>query len=180
MIRLTEANTEQGAETVTGGIITINASDNSVELDRFLDLINNPCNYKGRVVYLTAVGPTERPDPFLWANKFYFNEGCAWHESPFSIDIPVEDTTPIPITPTPSGTGETSIISLDASDNSPDLALFLDMINNPCNYNGRVAYLTAIGPTERPDPFLWADKFYFNEGCQWYESPFSFRADEIE
>lgn len=72
-------------ETNALGILVIDASDDSPQLNKFLDLLENPCNYKGRVVYLTAVGPTQRPDPFLWADKFYFNEGCEWHESPFAL-----------------------------------------------------------------------------------------------
>lgn len=70
-----------------------------------------------------------------------------------------------------------NVLIIDASDNSPYLYLFLDMIDNPCNYRGKVIYLTAIGPTPRPDPFLWIDKFYFNEGCEWHESPFSLRLE---
>lgn len=73
------------------GILVINARDDSSELNKFLDLLNNPCNYKGRVVYLTGIGPTPRPDPFLWADKFYFNEGCEWHESPFALGALLDD-----------------------------------------------------------------------------------------
>jgi hypothetical protein len=73
------------------GIIVINARDDSPELSVFLDLIQNPCNYKGRVVYLTEIGPTKRPDPFLWSDKFYFNEGCEWHESPFALGALLDD-----------------------------------------------------------------------------------------
>lgn len=73
------------------GILVINARDDSPEIEKFLDLLNNPCNYKGRVVYLTAVGPTPRPDPFLWPDKFYFNEGCEWHESPFALGAILND-----------------------------------------------------------------------------------------
>lgn len=83
------------------------------------------------------------------------------------------------------GTGDTGgggagfgILIFDASDNSSQLSDFLDLIENPCDYRGKVVYLTSIGPTPRPDPFLWADKFYFNEGCEWHESPFSFKLDE--
>lgn len=63
------------------------------------------------------------------------------------------------------------IYVLDASDDSEDLPLFLDMIENAQNYRGVILYLTDVGPTERPDPFLWKDKFYFNEGSEWFESP---------
>lgn len=66
------------------------------------------------------------------------------------------------------------ITIIDASDTSKDLALFLDMIANPNLYKGRLIYITAIGPTVRPDPFFFAQKFYFNEDGSWFESPFSF------
>ena len=80
--------TDPGSGSGSGlGIIEIDASDGSDQLPQFLDILENPCNYRGKVVYLTAIGPTERPDPFLWADKFYFNEGCEWHESPFSFKM---------------------------------------------------------------------------------------------
>ena len=63
------------------------------------------------------------------------------------------------------------IYVIDASDDSEELPLFLDMIGNPQNYRGAILYLTDVGPTARPDPFLWRDKFYFNEGSEWFESP---------
>lgn len=69
------------------------------------------------------------------------------------------------------------IMIIDASDDSSDFPIFEDMINNPLSYKGKVVYITDIGPTERPDPFLWIDKFYFNEGGEWHESPFSFKLD---
>lgn len=75
-----------GAVVISGsGILVLDARDDSPQLPAFLDLLDNPCNYRGKVVYLTAIGPTPRPDPFLWADKFYFNEGCDWHESPFMV-----------------------------------------------------------------------------------------------
>lgn len=80
-----------GSAGVGSGILTLNARDDSPELSQFLDLIENPCNYKGKVVYLTEIGPTKRPDPFLWADKFYFNEGCEWHESPFALGALLDD-----------------------------------------------------------------------------------------
>lgn len=63
------------------------------------------------------------------------------------------------------------IYVLDGSDDSEDFPLFLDMIENPHNYKGAILYLLNVGPTNRPDPFLWKDKFYFNEGSEWFESP---------
>ena len=71
--------------TVNKGIYVIDASDDSEELPLFLDMIENAQNYRGAIVYLTDVGPTERPDPFLWKDKFYFNEGSEWFESPLAL-----------------------------------------------------------------------------------------------
>lgn len=98
MIRL-QANTSWNTGETSGsvgasdglGILVIDASDESPDLGRFLDLLENPCNYRGRVVYLTAIGPTPRPDPFLWPDKFYFNEGCEWYESPFALGAILDD-----------------------------------------------------------------------------------------
>jgi len=86
-----EPDASSGGAVSGQGILVINARDDSPEIDKFIDLIENPCNYKGRIVYLTAVGPTTRPDPFLWADKFYFNEGCEWHESPFALGAILND-----------------------------------------------------------------------------------------
>lgn len=74
-----------------GSFIILDASDSSEDLGKFLDLLNNPCKYKGAIVYLTEVGPTVRPDPFLWKDKFYFNEGCEWFESPFALGRILDD-----------------------------------------------------------------------------------------
>ena len=74
-----------------GSFLILDASDSSEQLGEFLDLLNNPCKYKGAIVYLTDVGPTARPDPFLWKDKFYFNEGCEWFESPFALGRILDD-----------------------------------------------------------------------------------------
>lgn len=59
----------------------------SSQIDLFQDMIDNPQNYKGRVIYIKQLqqieGYAEWPDPFLWENKFYFNENGEWFESPF-------------------------------------------------------------------------------------------------
>lgn len=68
------------------GILIIDASDGSSQLPLFLDLLADPCKYRGRMVYITALGPTPRPDPFLFPQKFYFNENCQWYESPFTLN----------------------------------------------------------------------------------------------
>jgi len=71
--------------TIGIGIYVIDGRDGSIDIPLFEDMIVNPNKYRGNVVYLTGVGPTPRPDPFLWADKFYFNEGGEWFESPFAI-----------------------------------------------------------------------------------------------
>lgn len=71
--------------TINNGIYIIDASDDSEQLPLFLDMLENAQNYRGAVVYILDVGPTPRPDPFLWKDKFYFNEGAEWFESPFAL-----------------------------------------------------------------------------------------------
>ena len=67
-----------------------------------------------------------------------------------------------------------SIISIEAT--SPDLELFIDMVDNPQKYKGKAIYLKKIqqlpGRDPWPDPFLFENKFYFNESGEWFESPF--------
>jgi len=67
-----------------------------------------------------------------------------------------------------------SIIDVVAT--SPDLSLFIDMIDNPKNYKGRIIYIKRLdkiaGKESWPDPFLFPNKFYFNEDGEWFESPF--------
>lgn len=67
-----------------------------------------------------------------------------------------------------------SIISVTAT--SPDLDLFIDMVDNPQNYKGRTIYIKELQPLGNrpswPDPFLFENKFYFNENGEWFESPF--------
>ena len=67
-----------------------------------------------------------------------------------------------------------TIMSITAA--SPDLQLFIDMVDNPQNYVGRAIYLKKIeqiaGREPWPDPFIFENKFYFNEDGKWFESPF--------
>lgn len=49
----------------------------------FLDLINNPQNYKGYIVYITDIDWDEKYVPFEEPKKFYFNEGGIWQSSDF-------------------------------------------------------------------------------------------------
>lgn len=67
-----------------------------------------------------------------------------------------------------------NVISVTAT--SPDLELFIDMIANPQDYKGRAIYVKKLDPIAGqdswPDPFLFEEKFYFNESGEWFESPF--------
>lgn len=48
---------------------------------------DNPSQYTGRVIYIKKlVNSYNWPDPFLFENKFYFNENGEWFESPFSLN----------------------------------------------------------------------------------------------
>lgn len=68
------------------------------------------------------------------------------------------------------------ITVVDITATSADLSLFLDMIDNPQNYKGRTLYVKRLdkiaGSGNWPDPFLFPNKFYFNEDGEWFESPF--------
>lgn len=74
------------------------------------------------------------------------------------------------------GTGF-GITVIDASNGSADISLFKEMIDSPDRFTGRVIYVNKLeNPTNGdpwPDPFLFPNKFYFNEGGEWYESPFA-------
>lgn len=67
-----------------------------------------------------------------------------------------------------------TVISITAT--SPDIDLFVDMIENPQDYKGRALYIKKLeqvaGRGVWPDPFLFEEKFYFNESGEWFESPF--------
>lgn len=61
----------------------ISGKETSTQRSLFLDLVNNPQNYKGYIVYLTEIDNDQIYFPFDKAKKFYFNESGIWHESPF-------------------------------------------------------------------------------------------------
>ena len=77
-----------------------------------------------------------------------------------------------------SGTIEVGygIIMIDAGTGKPGVNTLLNIINDEtCAYKGRVVYVSNLSSeVPWPDPFLFPNKFYFNEDCQWFESPFSF------
>ena len=53
--------------------IRLSGKRTSTQRTLFLDMINNPDNYKGYVVYLTEIDSDEKYDPFEEPKKFYFN-----------------------------------------------------------------------------------------------------------
>lgn len=79
-------NMAEVVEGCRGTIRKINAANNSPDLAQFIDYNENPQNYKGCVIYLTALGDYS-PAPFDIPNKFYYNEDGLWYTSPFAFEI---------------------------------------------------------------------------------------------
>lgn len=69
-----------------GTIAKLSAADDSPQLVQFIDYVENPQNYKGCIIYLTALG-SYHPNPFDLPNKFYYNEDGQWFASPFIFEI---------------------------------------------------------------------------------------------
>lgn len=67
-----------------GKIQVLSASDTSSDFSTIQNMINNPGNFKGDVVYIYQVGATLYA-PFSTVDKFYFNEAGSWIVSPFSL-----------------------------------------------------------------------------------------------
>lgn len=82
------------------------------------------------------------------------------------------------------GSQSTGIYIVDVYDTSQDLTFFIDLVDNPSSYKGVVVYVKILeqvsGRDPWPDPFLFPNKFYFNEDGEWYESPFSFNGVILE
>jgi hypothetical protein len=64
-------------------LLKISGKRTSSNRSLFFDLINNPQNYKGYIIYLTEVDEDELYTPFEEPKKFYFNEGGLWQNSDF-------------------------------------------------------------------------------------------------
>lgn len=83
-----EATAEEITSSVSvqsnGQILILSAKDTSSDFPTLTDMINNPCNYEGYIVYIKEVGATLY-EPFIEAGKLYFNEGCTWFRSPFFL-----------------------------------------------------------------------------------------------
>lgn len=67
-----------------GKIQVLSASDTSSDFSTIQNMINNPSNFRGCIVYIHQVGTILYP-PFDAVNKFYFNEGGEWFASPFIL-----------------------------------------------------------------------------------------------
>ena len=64
------------------------------------------------------------------------------------------------------------IPKLSAADvDSLDYRTLQEFVAEPCKYKGYQFYLTDAGPAPIA-PFLISNKWYFNENCVWYASPF--------
>lgn len=66
-------------------LIRISGRASSSQRAIFFDLINNPDEYKGYIVYISEVDDCEpeKYAPFKEAKKFYFNEDGQWQSSDF-------------------------------------------------------------------------------------------------
>lgn len=69
--------------TCQGKIQFISGKRTSSQRSQFLDYVNNPQDYEGCIIYLTAFDEDEVFEPFDNPDKFYFNENGVWHESQF-------------------------------------------------------------------------------------------------
>ena len=81
------------------------------------------------------------------------------------------------------GISATGIYTLEIYNNSPDVTFFEELVNNPSAYKGVVVYLSRLEEIPNkvwPDPFLFPNKFYFNEDGEWFESPFSLNGVILE
>lgn len=64
-------------------LVRISGKRTSSQRTIFLDLVNNPQDYKGYIVYITAIDDDEKYAPFEEPKKFYFNEDGEWQTSDF-------------------------------------------------------------------------------------------------
>lgn len=64
-------------------IFKVSGSRTSSQRAFFLDLVNNPQNYKGYIIYLTEIDLDEIYGVFDNPKKFYFNQAGTWYESNF-------------------------------------------------------------------------------------------------
>lgn len=61
----------------------ISGKRTSTQRQLFLDMVNNPENYKGYIVYLREIDEDEIYSPFDHPGTFYMNEGGQWQSTDF-------------------------------------------------------------------------------------------------
>ena len=61
----------------------ISGKRTSPNRELFLDMVNNPNNYKGYIIYLKDLDDDEIYSPFDHAKTFYMNEGGVWQSADF-------------------------------------------------------------------------------------------------
>lgn len=65
----------------------ISGKRTSSQRSLFLDMANNPQNYKGYIVYLKDIDDDEIYQPFDHAKTFYMNEGGTWQSADFHNQV---------------------------------------------------------------------------------------------
>lgn len=65
----------------------ISGKRDSSNRELFLDMVNNPQNYKGYIVYLREIDEDEIYSPFDHAKTFYMNEGGVWQSADFHSQV---------------------------------------------------------------------------------------------
>jgi hypothetical protein len=91
-IRISETQDSSGLEEILtttpievacgGKIQIISGKRTSSKRAQFLDYVSHPQNYKGCIVYLSEIDEDEIYGNFDQVDKFFFNEGGVWIESP--------------------------------------------------------------------------------------------------
>lgn len=61
----------------------ISGKRTSPNRELFLDMVNNPNNYKGYIIYLKDIDDDEVYSPLDHAKTFYMNEGGVWQSADF-------------------------------------------------------------------------------------------------
>jgi hypothetical protein len=65
----------------------ISGKRTSTQRGLFLDMINNPNNYKGYIVYLKDIDDDEIYEPFDHPGTFYMNEGGLWQSTDYHNQV---------------------------------------------------------------------------------------------
>lgn len=124
-------------------------------------------SYASKIVYLTNTGSSPVAS-FQIPHKFYFNENGVWHPSPFfTASPPASVTTGSIMLPDLH-----DVLTLNGNVDE-DRAILTGFYDNSGSYSGRVVYLSNTGSSGAIGPFDTANKYYFNENGEWYDSPFS-------